>query len=98
MTKKEKDHMRKVASIGCIVCRKMGYRDTPAELHHIHNGIMGKRASNFEVIPLCPYHHRTSNEAYHHNTKKFNEKWGSQKDLLEETLGIIYGESKNKYK
>ncbi|QDP61024.1 MAG: hypothetical protein Tp1123DCM1511741_13 [Prokaryotic dsDNA virus sp.] len=95
MTKKEKKHMRQVAQIGCIICRKLGYEDTPAELHHINNGIMGKRATNFEVIPLCPYHHRTSNEAYHYNTKLFTEKWGTQENLLEETLRLLY--DKNPY-
>mgnify|MGYP003328680870 CR=1 FL=1 len=31
----EKKHMKRVAELGCIACRKLGYEDTPAELHHI---------------------------------------------------------------
>ena len=27
--------MSKVAQLGCIVCKQMGYPDTPCELHHI---------------------------------------------------------------
>ena len=34
-TKKEKDHMDKVARLGCIICRKEGNPLDPAELHHI---------------------------------------------------------------
>ncbi len=34
-TKDEKLHMRAVADLGCIICHKMGYPSSPAELHHI---------------------------------------------------------------
>ena len=34
-TKDEKLHMRAVADLGCIICHKMGYPGSPAELHHI---------------------------------------------------------------
>ena len=86
--------MRKVADLGCIACRKLGYEDTPAELHHVKKGTMGKKASNYEVIPLCPHHHRTSNESYHLNPLWFTEKFGSQQELLEEVTRLIYGKSK----
>ena len=36
-TLKEQKHMEKVASIGCIACRKLGIYDSPAEIHHIKN-------------------------------------------------------------
>ena len=32
-TKQEKDHMNKVAGLGCLICNKMGFPDSPAELH-----------------------------------------------------------------
>jgi len=54
-TKAERQHMDKVAQLGCIVCTNLGYYDSPAEIHHIGNGTMSKRASNLEVIPLCPF-------------------------------------------
>jgi hypothetical protein len=47
---------------------------------------MGKKATNYEVIPLCPHHHRNSEESYHQSPKNFTEKWGSQENLLQETL------------
>lgn len=86
-TKNEKNHMRAVADLGCIICDKMGFPGSPAELHHIiSNKGMGKKATNYEVIPLCPHHHRNSEESYHHSPKNFDDKWGSQEDLLRETL------------
>ena len=86
-TKNEKLHMRAVADLGCIICDKMGFPGSPAELHHIiSNTGMGKKANNYEVIPLCPHHHRNSEESYHQSPKDFTEKWGSQENLLIETL------------
>ena len=89
-TLKEQKRMERVASIGCIVCRKLGYYDTPAEIHHIRNQTgMGKRSSHYLVLPLCPYHHRNSNESYHYSPEKFENRFGSQKKLLEEVLNIL---------
>ena len=56
MNKSEKEHLSKVASIGCIVCMNQGSEGTPAEIHHIRHGNgMSQRANNYEVIPLCPF-------------------------------------------
>ena len=56
MNKAEKEHLSKVASVGCIVCRMQGNEESPAEIHHVRTGQgMGQRASNYEVIPLCPF-------------------------------------------
>ena len=87
MKKPEREHLKKVADLGCIVCAKrLGYPDTPAEIHHIPSGAMGKRSSNWNVIPLCPHHHRTSKESYHLNPIWFTEQFGTQTELLNETL------------
>lgn len=89
-TKKEKEHMSRVAGLGCIICTKMGFPDSPAELHHIKDKTgMGKKASNFEVIPLCPNHHRHGKEAYHYSPQSFTSKWGTQRELLDLTLSFI---------
>jgi len=78
--------MQKVAELGCIACRKLGHFGTPAELHHIQSGMLGKKTDNFSVIPLCPYHHRTSNYSYHQNPMWFTKVFGTQTELLQETL------------
>lgn len=88
-TKAEKDHMDKVAALGCIACQKIGYFGTPAEIHHISNQTMGKRASNYEVIPLCPIHHRHGKNAIHKSRKLFESEFGTEKELLNEVLSLI---------
>jgi hypothetical protein len=64
-TKHEKLYMSKIADLGCIICSKMGFPNSPAELHHIKDKTgMGRKASNFEIIPLCPRHHRQGKDSY----------------------------------
>ncbi len=86
-TKKEKEHMSRVAEMGCIVCVNLGLGETPATIHHIGNGTMAKRASNYEVIPLCHFHHQGGNigEAVHSGRKSFETNFGTERELLEQT-------------
>ena len=59
MTNKERLHYAKLASLGCIVCRYMGYGFSPCEIHHIRHGAGAGQKSNYtEAIPLCANHHR----------------------------------------
>ena len=90
-TKAERKHMDKVAQLGCIVCYNLGYDDTPAEIHHIGNGTMSKRASNYEVIPLCHIHHRTGGYgvAVHSGRKAFEANFGTEQELLSQTLEAL---------
>ena len=53
--------------------------------------MLGKKSDYLHTVPLCPHHHRTSNESYHHSPKAFTEKWGTQEDLLQETKDMLYG-------
>lgn len=47
----ERRHMDLVASIGCVICRRLYGCYVPPEIHHIAEG-SGLR-SNFAVAPLC---------------------------------------------
>ena len=87
-TKAESEHMGKVAAMGCIVCCNLSFGETPATIHHIGNGTMAKRASNYEVIPLCHFHHQGGNngEAVHSGRKSFEKNFGTEKELLSQTL------------
>lgn len=91
MKAKERIHLGKVAALGCIVCMNNGYYDTPAEIHHIGNGTMSKRASNYEAIPLCHIHHRTGGlgVAVHAGRKSFEDNYGTEQELLEQVKGLI---------
>ena len=84
-SKQEKLHMSKVAALGCIICGM-----SLVHLHHIrYAGLgMGRRSSNYEVIPLCQFHHQGS-FSVHATPKAFEEKYGTQKQLLEKVLEAI---------
>lgn len=89
-TKAEKHHMAKVAALGCIACRKIGYHDTPAELHHPRTGMgMGQRNDHMKVIPLCPTHHRHGESAIHRSKTQFEMNFGTELELLNEVLELI---------
>lgn len=91
-TKAEKKHMDKVQQLGCIACQKIGFFGTPAEIHHIRTGIgKGQRASNYQVLPLCPHHHRHGGhgEAFHSGPKAWQERFGSELNLLEEVNAMV---------
>lgn len=85
MKQAEKEHIGRVASLGCLICRR------PAEVHHLTGAGMGKRASHFDTIPLCPYHHRQGphGEAVHNGTKTFEAKYGTQEEMLEKTRRLL---------
>ena len=80
--------MSDVAALGCVVCRNQGYTGSPAELHHITTGAgMGQKASDEDVIPLCPTHHRLGGWgiALHAGEREWQDRYGNQLDLLSQT-------------
>jgi Recombination enhancement, RecA-dependent nuclease len=90
-TKAEKKHMSAVAELGCLVCRRMGYLNTPAEIHHKRAGTgAGSRASHLNVIPLCPEHHRGSTGLHGLGSKGFVKYYGyDEDDLLKEVASLL---------
>lgn len=85
-TKAEKEHLNRVAELGCIICHQ------PAEIHHLRTGMgMAQRNSNFNVIPLCPLHHRTGGygTAFHAGKKAFEQNFGSEEELLKRVKGLL---------
>ena len=92
MTKREKAYMDRVAALGCVVCRNLGYGETPAQIHHIRHGQgMAQRSSNHLVIPLCPQHHTDGGKgvAIHAGQQAFEAIYGSELDLLAQTIGEV---------
>ena len=90
-TKDEKKHMSRVADLGCIVCRRMGYLNSPAEIHHKRAGTgAGKRSSHLNVIPLCPEHHRGDTGLHGLGSKGFVKHYGyDEDDMLEEVALLL---------
>lgn len=94
MTKTERQHLNKVAELGCIACYQQGTPGTPAEIHHPRAGTgMGKRASHYDAIGLCPMHHRgtagLSVPSIHGSKNAFIEAFGTEAELLELTKTLI---------
>ena len=91
---KEREHLRLVAELGCIVCRiHLGEMDVPAEIHHLRTGVgMGQRSSHYRTIPLCMHHHRHGTKAIHGiGTKAWQSIFGSEEDLLKEVMSLMQG-------
>ena len=86
--KNEKEKYRKIAELGCSLCRYLQLGETPAELHHIRRGGVRSRSP---VIPLCTYHHRGSNTSIHGmGRKRFEQEYGiTEEQLLEKTESLI---------
>ena len=89
----EKKYLDEVADHGCIVCRNLGYGDTPAEIHHLRSGMGGgQRNSNFIIIPLCAEHHRNGGygTAYHAGRSAFEANHGTEMQLLAQTIELVF--------
>jgi hypothetical protein len=98
-TKAEKLWLSDVASLGCAVCRNSGFGESPAEVHHVRNGVgKGQRASHFDTIPLCPTHHRTGGHglALHAGRRTFEQNYGTELALMWQTKREVTEMRKNR--
>ena len=94
-TKAERTHMGTVAGLCCVVCRNMGFSDSPAEVHHVRflaGG--GQRSGHRDTLPLCPRHHRTGgySVAIHAGQEIWESMYGTECDLLNQTkreMGLL---------
>lgn len=91
MTNEERRYLNRVAELGCLVCRRMGYPGTPAEIHHKRAGTgAGRRSSHFDAMPLCPEHHRGKTGLHGLGTKGFPKHWGfDEDDLLQDVRDLL---------
>jgi len=92
MTKDEKKHYEKLSQIGCIVCRNLGHGYSAPHIHHIRHGVGLAMRSHWSLaIPLCPLHHQHGGHgvALHAGQKTFEKKYGTEAELLHQTLTII---------
>lgn len=91
MSKAERLHMGKVAALGCLICRRLGYEGTEAEVHHLREGQGGaQRASGFLTVPLCPEHHRGASGLHGLGTRMFERRYRvDELGLLAETIEAL---------
>mgnify|MGYP003403923647 FL=1 len=91
MSSAAKRHKSRVAALGCILCRNLGYGETPPQLHHVREGQgMSQRASDMLVIPLCPEHHQGGTGLHGLATREFERRYKTTElDLLADTLELI---------
>ena len=76
------------AALGCILCQRLGYGSTPAEIHHIRRFGMPRDQAPF--IPLCPEHHRGKSGVHGLGRKAFESRYGlTENDLLKEVIDLL---------
>ena len=81
--KAERDHMGRVAELGCLICRR------PAQVHHVRGGGMGRKSSNYDTFPLC-FHHHTGAEGIHTiGIMTWEDRYGSELAMLTETKRLL---------
>jgi len=73
-TKNEKNALRKIAELGCILCSEFfGIEGSPAELHHVRRH--GAKRATSPILPLCPEHHRGNDGLHGLGVKGFERKY-----------------------
>ena len=83
-------HRDRVAAVGCVICRKLGYGIVPCELHHVAEG-SGIR-SEYAIAGLCQEHH-TGSTGFHSRGKIFLKQY---RVFGESELGLL--EMVNEYR
>lgn len=91
MTKAEREHLSRLADLGCVLCLRLGFHGTPAEIHHPRTGQgMSQRASHFDAIPLCYSHHRGPDGFHGLGKRAFIRRYGVDEIvLLQETKRML---------
>jgi hypothetical protein len=84
MPKRQHDraYMARVAELPCVVCGAW-----PVHVHHRTGAGMGRKADDYQTIPLCPLHHQHGGEgvAIHSGTKTWESIHGTQDEHIKET-------------
>ena len=91
MIKDEKKHKQTLASLGCMVCRRIyGINHGEVELHHLRKGMGWGKGDYTTLIPLCVEHHRGNTGVHGLGTKAFPKYYGfTEEDLLNDALAIV---------
>lgn len=92
----ERKHLARVSSFGCALCRRLGYEDTPAAIHHPREGQgAAQRADDWLSFGLCPTHHDSPRGFHGMGKAVFESRYQcTELDLLADTLALCYGSTK----
>lgn len=94
MKKADRQHLAKLAELGCVACYvQFEVWGTPGEIHHLRDGAgFAQRGAHQEAICLCLGHHRYDDKqagkiALHGNSGQpaFESLYGTERELLEIT-------------
>jgi hypothetical protein len=92
-TADEARFMDAIAALGCIACKKDGWHNPDVSVHHIDGRT--KPGAHLLVLPLCAGHHQDGTGpnptliAVHPYKARFEERYGSQMELLDECGNLI---------
>lgn len=95
-TADEARFMDAIAALGCIACLKDGWHNPEVSVHHIDGRT--KPGAHLLVLPLCAGHHQHGTGpnpaliAVHPYKARFEQRYGAQRALLAECLGMINDE------
>jgi hypothetical protein len=85
--KQERAYMGRVAELGCAILICGGI----PEIHHnTKNRGYGAKSSNYDIMGLCPHHHRGEEGIHHIGVKTWEAKYGDQDDLVKEVKLKVY--------
>lgn len=88
-SKSEREYFSGLADLGCILCRRLGYGESPAQIHHIRR--YGGKRDNAPVIPLCPEHHTGNTGVHGLGAKAFEKTYNlTQMELWKESEKLLH--------
>lgn len=92
-TKAERDHMKKVSELSCIVCSHIyGHEDTSSQVHHVRVNHGWGRSSHLMTIPLCIEHHTGKTGVHSMGREEFEQLHGYSElrllEIVQEKLGV----------
>jgi hypothetical protein len=81
--------MGRVAALGCVLCKRLGYGHSASEVHHLRTGIgKAQKASDFLTIALCPTCH-DGQGGFHKGQELLRVAGVTELDLLADTIAAL---------
>ena len=83
------DHIMRIATLGCALCRHIGYAGTPAEIFFAKYLLRDKVPLEKRILPLCPEHHRGKSGFHILGRRRFETRYECNvESLLIQTISL----------